>query len=65
MTAQKFVTDQTDNPQTASAGDVELEQTSAVINRSIDRCRMLLADCRTVLAANSNEPVTGRDEPTG
>jgi len=65
MTAVNFVTDQTDSPQTTSLDAVELEQTSATINRSIDRCRMLLADCRTVLAANSNEPVTGRDEPTG
>ncbi len=65
MTALKFVTDQTDNPQSVPLDGIEIEQTSAVINRSIDRCRMLLADCRTVLAANSNEPVTGRDEPTG
>lgn len=32
-----------------------LRQINAELTRSLDRCRFLLADCRSKLAANSNE----------
>ena len=34
----------------------ELEQVNAVLKSSLGKCRELLTDCRTKLAANGNEP---------
>jgi hypothetical protein len=33
-----------------------LEQVNAELRQSLRRCRVLLEDCRSKLAANSNEP---------
>jgi hypothetical protein len=34
----------------------ELEQANAKLSESLKRCRRLVADCRSKLAANGNEP---------
>ena len=34
-----------------------LRKVNADLTRSLDRCRELVADCRSKLAANSNEPM--------
>ena len=45
------MSDQRDKPELA-----ELEQLNAELTRSLARCRRLLFDCRSQLAANSNMP---------
>lgn len=45
------MSDQQDNQEA-----VRLKQVDAELNRSLRRCWELVADCRTKLAANSNEP---------
>ena len=41
----------------------QLERVSAELTYSLERCRLMLADCRTRLAANSNEePDEVRDD---
>lgn len=56
------MSDQQDKPDIA-----RLEQINAELSRSLKRCRVLLDDCRSTLAANSNEQefVEGEDEETG
>jgi len=34
----------------------QLEQLNARLTQSLERCRFLLADCRSKLAANANSP---------
>ena len=46
------VTDQQDNSETA-----HLKKVNAELTRSLEKCRELVDDCRTKLAANSNEPM--------
>jgi hypothetical protein len=41
----------------------ELERVNAELRQSLEKCRELLADCRSKLAANGNEP--GRLNDTG
>jgi hypothetical protein len=36
----------------------ELKQMNSRLDESLRRCRALLADCKSKLAANSNEPET-------
>jgi hypothetical protein len=45
------VSDQQDNEEI-----VHLKQVNVELTRSLRRCRELVVDCRTKLAANSNEP---------
>jgi hypothetical protein len=45
------VSDQQDSEETA-----QLRRINADLMRSLKRCRVLLDDCRAMLAANSNEP---------
>ena len=46
------MSDQPDNQQTA-----HLKQVNSELSRSLGRCRDLVDECRTKLAANSNEPL--------
>jgi hypothetical protein len=46
------VSDQQDNSEIARLLEVNVDLT-----RSLDRCRELVNDCRSKLAANSNEPM--------
>jgi hypothetical protein len=46
-----FVSDQQDTEETA-----RVAKASAELAHSLKRCRVLLDDCRSKLAANSNEP---------
>ena len=46
------MSDQQDNSET-----VRLKKVNAELTRSLDRCRELVEDCRSKLAANSNEPM--------
>jgi hypothetical protein len=45
------VSDQQDNPEIA-----RLTKVNADLRRSLVRCRALVEECRSKLAANSNEP---------
>jgi len=51
------MSDQQDSKQIA-----HLEQVNAELSRSLKRCRFLLDDCRSKLAANSNEPHTANED---
>jgi hypothetical protein len=51
------MTDQQDKQETA-----ELKQLNAELTRSLARCRKLLFDCRSQLAANCNMPELLDDE---
>jgi len=43
----------------------DLQQVNAELTQSLKRCRALLDDCRSKLAANSNEPeLAEEDEET-
>lgn len=46
------MSDQQDNEEI-----VHLKQVNVELTRSLRRCRELVVDCRTKLAANSNEPL--------
>ena len=46
------MSDQQDNSEIA-----RLKQVNAELTRGLDRCRALVDDCRSKLAANSNEPM--------
>ena len=41
----------------------ELAELNAELTKSLDRCRKLLRDCRSQLAANSNKPELLDDLP--
>ena len=49
---QFTVSDQQDNSEIA-----RLKKVNAELTRSLDRCRELVDDCGSKLAANSNEPM--------
>ena len=51
------MSDQKDNQEIA-----HLEQVNAELTRSLKRCRVLLDDCRSKLAANSNERETADND---
>jgi len=51
------VSDQQDNSEIA-----RLKKVNADLTRSLDRCRALVDECRSKLAANSNEPVPFDDD---
>lgn len=56
-----LVSDQQDKQEIA-----RLEQMNAELSKSLTRCRFLLDDCRSKLAANSNEQdLTQEDEGSG
>ena len=42
-----------------------LQRINAELTQSLERCRFLLADCRSKLAANSNEELIEDDEEAG
>jgi len=52
------MSDQRDTEETRNLAHVNAELT-----RSLKRCRVLLDDCRSKLAANSNEPEVANDDP--
>lgn len=37
-------------------------EVNAELKRSLERCQVLLEDCRSKLAANSNDPETSNDD---
>ena len=45
----------------------DLERVNAELTASLERCRELLAECQSKLAANSNEPAAplGREAESG
>ena len=43
----------------------DLEQVNAELRKSLEHCRELLAECRTKLAANSDDPSEGEAETDG
>jgi hypothetical protein len=49
--------DQTDNQEIS-----QLSQVNSELRASLKRCRVLLDDCRSKLAANSNEPDAANEE---
>jgi hypothetical protein len=51
------MSDQRDNEQVAHLSEVNAE-----LKASLKRCRVLLDDCRSKLAANSNDPESGNDD---
>jgi hypothetical protein len=51
------MSDQQDNEQMS-----HLREVNAELRQSLKRCRSLLDDCRSKLAANSNEPQSANDE---
>jgi hypothetical protein len=50
------MSDQQDNQELAALAKVNAE-----LRQSLKRCRVLLDDCRSKLAANSNEPESAND----